>query len=325
LLKYVKKIKQLVRAVIQKKRELYIVSDLRAARIGSFPFISGDTFRGLADYVIDKESDIKRFPIAAIVGRVNELGKVSLVIFVALSAVESDSSQSVFLDWLTSLSKSFKDIRKSVHLKIIFHNGDKTPSVDFYKNVKFYSDEVFSVNVTDDISGVIPVPIGLENLHYLKNGLLMEFMNQRISGVFENKECVRSRHILSSFSVHTNPIQREPLLHAIEKSRHPFCGVGMSSSTFRQAVLDSMFVISPPGNGLDCHRTWEAIALGAVPVVKSGMLAKSLVNALPIHEVDDWDDFLSLPDLELENLFHRYKNMQIDRALMPYWCNRILY
>jgi hypothetical protein len=26
------------------------------------------------------------------------------------------------------------------------------------------------------------------------------------------------------------------------------------------------FVISPPGHGLDCHRTWEALALGCIPI-----------------------------------------------------------
>ena len=27
------------------------------------------------------------------------------------------------------------------------------------------------------------------------------------------------------------------------------------------------FVISPPGHGLDCHRTWEALALGCIPII----------------------------------------------------------
>ena len=29
----------------------------------------------------------------------------------------------------------------------------------------------------------------------------------------------------------------------------------------------SKFVLSPPGNGFDCHRTYESILLGAVPIV----------------------------------------------------------
>ncbi len=32
------------------------------------------------------------------------------------------------------------------------------------------------------------------------------------------------------------------------------------------------FVLSPHGNGLDCHRTWEALLLGCIPVVKTSAI-----------------------------------------------------
>ena len=28
---------------------------------------------------------------------------------------------------------------------------------------------------------------------------------------------------------------------------------------YRKVLSNSYFVISPPGNGIDCHRTWEAL------------------------------------------------------------------
>ena len=28
------------------------------------------------------------------------------------------------------------------------------------------------------------------------------------------------------------------------------------------------FVLSPFGNGMDCHRTWEALSLGSIPIIK---------------------------------------------------------
>jgi len=48
------------------------------------------------------------------------------------------------------------------------------------------------------------------------------------------------------------------------------------------------FVASPHGVGLDCHRTWEALALGSVPVVKTGPL-DSLYEGLPVLIVDSWE------------------------------------
>lgn len=56
-----------------------------------------------------------------------------------------------------------------------------------------------------------------------------------------------------------------------------------------------LFTISPTGAGVDCHRTWEAIALGTFPVVDRTGLSP-LFATLPVIEVDDWStvtaDFL---------------------------------
>jgi hypothetical protein len=47
------------------------------------------------------------------------------------------------------------------------------------------------------------------------------------------------------------------------------------------------FVASPHGGGLDCHRTWEALVLGCIPIVrKSGL--EPLYAGLPVLTVDDW-------------------------------------
>ena len=35
-----------------------------------------------------------------------------------------------------------------------------------------------------------------------------------------------------------------------------------------QEMVRHRSVISPMGNGLDCHRTWEALYLGVIPLVR---------------------------------------------------------
>lgn len=49
------------------------------------------------------------------------------------------------------------------------------------------------------------------------------------------------------------------------------------------------FVLSPAGQGLDCHRTWEAMLLGAIPIVRKSSL-DSLYESLPVAMVEDWDE-----------------------------------
>ena len=47
------------------------------------------------------------------------------------------------------------------------------------------------------------------------------------------------------------------------------------------------FVVSPHGNGLDCHRTWESLVLGNIPIVKRSSI-DPLYEGLPVVIVDDW-------------------------------------
>jgi len=49
------------------------------------------------------------------------------------------------------------------------------------------------------------------------------------------------------------------------------------------------FVLSPHGTGLDCHRTWEALALGHIVIVPSSSL-DLLYRDLPVVAVKDWSE-----------------------------------
>ena len=53
--------------------------------------------------------------------------------------------------------------------------------------------------------------------------------------------------------------------------------------------LSCQFVASPFGVGLDCHRTWEAIALGCVPITCRSGLASSFAG-LPVLELESWSE-----------------------------------
>ena len=54
-------------------------------------------------------------------------------------------------------------------------------------------------------------------------------------------------------------------------------------------MVKHKYVVSPHGNGLDCHRTWEALALGCIPIVKTSPLDPMFVD-LPVLIVKEWSD-----------------------------------
>ena len=54
-------------------------------------------------------------------------------------------------------------------------------------------------------------------------------------------------------------------------------------------IIQFAFVISPYGNGLDCHRTWETLCLGSIPIVRAKVFSKMFEN-LPVLFVNEWTD-----------------------------------
>ena len=67
-----------------------------------------------------------------------------------------------------------------------------------------------------------------------------------------------------------------------EKSR-------MRMDTYLHVLGRHRFIVSPRGNGLDTHRTWEALLVGTIPIVQSSAL-DVLYDKLPVLVVEEWSD-----------------------------------
>lgn len=85
------------------------------------------------------------------------------------------------------------------------------------------------------------------------------------------------------------------------------------------------FVISPFGGGLDCHRTWEALMLNCIPIVKSSKI-DNLYKELPVLIVNDWS---TLSQELLESTIIDYKQkyeaklFNYNKLRLNWWMNLI--
>lgn len=81
------------------------------------------------------------------------------------------------------------------------------------------------------------------------------------------------------------------------------------------------FVISPFGNGLDCHRTWEALILGCIVIVKKSPL-DCLYDELPVLVVNEWCD---ITESLLEKTIVDFKNKTFDynKLTLEYYISKI--
>ena len=85
------------------------------------------------------------------------------------------------------------------------------------------------------------------------------------------------------------------------------------------------FVLSPRGAGIDCHRTWEVLAVGRIPIVLSSAIDE-LYEDLPIVVVKSWDginkEFLQKQyDIYLQKVKNNNYNMK--KLSLEYWTNVI--
>ena len=81
------------------------------------------------------------------------------------------------------------------------------------------------------------------------------------------------------------------------------------------------FILSPPGEGVDCHRTWEAMYMGCIPIVISSSL-NELYEDLPVLVVNNWDE-ITEEYLNEQYEIIKNKNKNKDKLSLNYWINKI--
>lgn len=95
------------------------------------------------------------------------------------------------------------------------------------------------------------------------------------------------------------------------------------------AYSQHVFVASPRGNGLDTIRTWEALMMGCIVIVRrlsdshaATTVMEELYADLPVVIIDRWSDITR--DL-LDNILSEYsqRTFQYDKLTMNYWIDRI--
>ena len=64
----------------------------------------------------------------------------------------------------------------------------------------------------------------------------------------------------------------------------------MSPTAFYESLPSYKFVISPEGNGIDCHRHYEALISGCIPIVERNPLIEEKYRGCPILYTDDYSE-----------------------------------
>lgn len=178
---------------------------------------------------------------------------------------------------------SFFSNKKEAPYILITHNGDIPIDAGYLnylndpKLIKWYAQ---NVNLIHPKLVSIPIGIANEKWPHGDEAIFFEVINSDIK---------KERLIYVNFDVNTNRGERNYCISELNKKgltvndKLPFKG-------YLQELAKSYFVVSPNGNGIDCHKTWEALYVKTIPVVTKSINIDFYKN-FPIVIINDWSEF----------------------------------
>ena len=268
------------------------------AGMSSYPYISGDTFRTIANHIFDE-----RHP-----NFVPESVKDREIIF-----VKTDYIEDFFTNYHPRIPNNYI---------LITHNADHSipgPCARYLDDPKLIV--WFGQNLKNFKHPKIhPLPIGLAN-RYWKHGSV-EMMQKALKSKPESsKKSISKKLLYMNFAIGTNPRMRQKVYDLFCSKNYCFVTKPKDFGIYLEEMAHYCFVLCPEGNGIDCHRTWEALYMGCIPVVQSSSLDPLFEN-LPVLIVKNWEDITQ------EFLIDAYKQISSTSYTMnsiyaDYWFKKI--
>jgi hypothetical protein len=182
----------------------------------------------------------------------------------------------------------------------IHENEDSLAILNCHKLEKWYTQNLCFYHPK-----IFMLPIGFANSMW-DHGNLSLFD----SDAFLQSLSCKSKKIYFNFSIHTNPSKRQICYDEVSKKVQWLHDVHPIDNLLRMKEYE--FCICPEGNGVDCHRLWEALYLKCVPIVVNSPFVCTLQRYnIPMVILEKWDD-LDIDLLQYSN--YTFEEYTIDKV-----------
>tara|TARA_R100001509_G_scaffold140114_2_gene94842 strand:- start:5948 stop:6790 length:843 start_codon:yes stop_codon:yes gene_type:complete len=191
---------------------------------------------------------------------------------------------------------------------LVTHNSDinfTSKEIDYVLNLFPNIDTWYTQNLVASHPKVKPIPIGIANPKWSHG-------NQDRFTKIQLKKVNKFQGVYINFNISTNPRARQECLAKIGfpynlqlEKNYPDASSIKAHDNFVESTQErylsdmaaSYFTMSPIGNGVDCHKTWEALYMKSIPIVTRWYgVEKFKEMGIPILIIDDWSE---LKDLDL--------------------------
>lgn len=191
---------------------------------------------------------------------------------------------------------------------LITHNSAKTSgkNINILNNkylIKWFGQNMISHTKTYGI------PLGLQNKQW-------EGSDFNICKKYKNNQ--KTNLLYFNFSIKTNKdrvnIEKTLLTNGFKKNNKK------KWKEYIKDLSEHKFCISPEGKGVDCHRLWECIYVGCIPIVKKNKILYTYFKDLPILWVENFNEITKKYLLDIyENFYIKIYNF--DKTRLEYWNN----
>jgi len=209
----------------------------------------------------------------------------------------------IILCYTHYLNELFDYLRNKKHkCLLISHNSDDNISEELYRRksdcikVWYGQNRIFNCDVT-------PLPIGIERPIWGNYGDM-----SYVASIKNSERKVFNKYLLA-VNINNNPGGRQACIDYYRSFKTvTYLPEKIPFKEYVKLLYTHKYVISPPGHGYDCHRTWEAMYLGVIPIV----FDMDYFSDLPLISVHEWKDITD-----------EVPGRCIDKLDINYWMQRI--
>jgi hypothetical protein len=163
---------------------------------------------------------------------------------------------------------------------LITHNADTPFTKTHASLLEPYCNKIFAINTQYTSEKVITIPLGFVDTKYKPHTLFAELHANPLP---------KSILIYMNFDIATNKLKRTECLNAFSSAPWVTIQSAIQSDEFYRQLARSKYVLSPEGTGMDCHRIYESIYLGAIPILKTNPM-DDFYRRLPVIIVKQWSE-----------------------------------
>ena len=220
---------------------------------------------------------------------------------------------------------------------LVIGHSDNDVSIEIATDILSNSrpSRIYATNLSAEAAGLeetADLPLGIPNderqskTHVIQADhtlLRKAWQKASLPSTFENTT------IYANFSVRNNVRVRKPALEKIAEIPGTHIGTFVLSKRGRLSDLEKMrasgIVACPEGAGMDTHRFWECLLVGAIPAVletdHNARLARKW--KLPIISVSDWSELRDKQTIQLQWDSIHDAPRDMSRLTSSYWIEKI--